>query len=143
MARSADPNEVRESRPVRSDDRSLGELFSELTHETSTLVRQEVALAKTELSQKATRIGKDVGFLAAGGAIAYAGLLAIIAAIILGLIQLGVTWWLAAAIVGIVVAAIGGVLVWQGINELKQTNPAPTQTLESLKEDAQWTKDQI
>jgi Putative Actinobacterial Holin-X, holin superfamily III len=143
MARSADPNEVRENRPIRSDDRSLGELFSELTQETSTLVRQEVALAKTELSQKATRIGKDMGFLAAGGAIAYAGLLAIIAAIILGLIQLGVTWWLAAAIVGIVVAAIGGFLVFRGLDELKQTNPAPTQTLQSLKEDAQWTKDQI
>jgi Putative Actinobacterial Holin-X, holin superfamily III len=143
MARSADPNEVRESRPISSDNRSLGELFSELTHETSTLVRQEVALAKTELSQTATQVGKDMGFLAAGGAIAYAGLLAIIAAIILGLIQLGVTWWLAAAIVGIVVAAVGAFLVFRGLDELKQTNPAPTQTLTTLKEDAQWTKDQI
>ena len=55
------------------DDRSLGELFSELAQETSTLVRQEVQLAKTEMGQKASRVGKDVGFLAAGGAVAYAG----------------------------------------------------------------------
>ncbi len=67
------------------DDRSLGELFKDLSHETSTLVRQEVALAKTELTQTATEVGKDVAFLAVGGAVAYAGLLAILAAIILAL----------------------------------------------------------
>lgn len=49
------------------DDRSIGELFAELAQESATLVRQEVQLAKTEMSQKASRVGKDVGFLAAGG----------------------------------------------------------------------------
>jgi hypothetical protein len=57
------------------DDRSLGELFSALATDTSTLVRQEVELAKTEMTQKATRVGKDIGFLLAGGAVAYAGFL--------------------------------------------------------------------
>ena len=52
---------------IDRDDRSLGELFSELTQETRTLVRQEVDLAKSEMSQKASRLGKDIGFLAAGG----------------------------------------------------------------------------
>jgi hypothetical protein len=143
MARPANPNQMQETRPATKDDRSLGELFSELAQETSTLVRQEVALAKTELTHNASEVGKDVGFLAAGGAVAYAGLLALIAAIILGLIQLGVTWWLAAAIVGIVVAGIGGFLVWNGLQNLKHVSLAPTQTLDSLKEDAQWTKEQI
>ena len=64
------------------DDRSLGELFSELAQDTSTLVRKEVQLAKTEMSQKASRVGKDVGFLAVGGAVAYAGLLAVLAGVI-------------------------------------------------------------
>lgn len=70
---------------TQRDDRSLGELVGDLSRETRTLVRQEVALAKTELTQTATEVGKDVGFLAVGGAVAYAGFLAILAAIILAL----------------------------------------------------------
>jgi hypothetical protein len=106
------------------------------------LVRQEVELAKTEMSQKASQVGKDVGFLAAGGMVAYAGFLALIAAVIIGLGQLGVTWWLSALLVGLVVAAIGAYLVFQGINDLKNANLAPQKTIETLKEDQQWAKQQ-
>src|SRR5437870_5572019 len=98
-----------ENRPPA--DRSLGELFSELTSEIATLVRQEADLAKTEMSQKAARVGKDVGFLAAGGAVAYAGLLALIAGVILLLAQFGLAAWLAAMLVGLVVAGAGAFLV--------------------------------
>src|SRR6476660_9567913 len=98
----------------QQDNRSLGELFSALAADTGTLVRQEVELAKTEMTQKATRVGKDIGFLVAGGAVAYAGFLALIAAIAIGLGQLGVPWWLAALLVALVVGGIGGVLVMQG-----------------------------
>ena len=82
------------------DGRSLGELFSELAQETSTLVRQEVNLAKTEMSQKASSAGKHVGVLAAGGALAYAGLLAILAGII-ALLNDVMPLWAAALLVGI------------------------------------------
>ena len=123
-------------------ERSLGELFADLTRETSTLVRQEVNLAKTEMTQKAGRVGKDVGFLAIGGAIAYAGLLAILAAIIIALADLGLPWWLSALLVGLVVAAIGYFLIQRGRNALKQEDLAPTQTIETLKEDAEWMKEQ-
>ncbi len=126
-----------------SQDRSLGELFGDLSRETSELVREEVSLAKTEMSHKAAEVGKDVGFLAVGGAAAYAGLLALIATIIIGLAQAGVTWWLSALIVGLVVTAIGGFLVLRGLDNLKHTNLAPTETMDTLKEDAKWTKDQI
>jgi len=121
----------KEQRPAASDSRSLGDLFAELSRETTTLVRQEVTLAKAELSQKAAQVGKDVGFLAAGGAVLYAGFLALIAAVIIGLGQLGLTWWVSALLVGIVVAGIGAFLVWQGINDLRRGNIAPTQTLET------------
>jgi len=67
------------------DERSLGDLFGDLSRETSALVRHEVELARTELGQKASQVGKDVGALAVGGAIAYAGFLAILAAIIVAL----------------------------------------------------------
>ena len=123
------------------DDRSLGELFSELAQETSTLVRQEVQLAKTEMGQKASRVGKDVGFLAAGGAVAYAGLLAILAGIIVLLGQV-IPMWLSALLVGLVVAGVGYFLVRRGLDALKREDLAPRQTIETLKEDQQWAKDQ-
>jgi hypothetical protein len=123
------------------DDRSLGELFSELAQETSTLVRQEVDLAKTEIGQKASRVGKDVGFLAAGGAVAYAGLLAILAAVVV-VLDTFLPLWLAALLVGLVVAAVGYFLVKKGLDALKSEDVAPRQTIETLKEDGQWIKDQ-
>ena len=123
------------------DGRSLGELFSELAQETSTLVRQEVDLAKTEMGQKASRVGKDVGFLVAGGAVAYAGLLAILAGVIV-VLDTFLPLWLAALLVGLVVAAVGYFLVKKGLDALKREDVAPRQTIETLKEDGQWIKDQ-
>lgn len=123
-------------------ERSLGELFGDLARETSTLVRQEVELAKTEMSQKASNIGKDIGFLAVGGAIAYAGVLALGAALIIGLAQLGLPWWLSALLVGLVVAGIGYFLVQKGLSALKQQNLAPQKTIETIKEDVEWAKGQ-
>src|SRR5215207_1854470 len=123
------------------DERSLGELFAELARDTSTLVRHEVQLAKTEMSQKASRVGKDVGFLAAGGAVAYAGLLAVLAGIIVLLGQV-IPMWLSALLVGVVVAGVGYFLVRRGLDALKREDPAPRQTIETLKEDQQWAKDQ-
>src|SRR5678809_1459440 len=81
--------------PRATEERSLGELFVDLTDAVKTLVRQEAQLAKTELGQKAGRVGKDVGFLAAGGAVAYAGLLAIIGSLIAMLAHV-MPWWAAA-----------------------------------------------
>lgn len=124
-------------------DRSLGELLSELMHEMTTLVRQEITLAKNEMSQKAATAGKNVGALAVGGAVAYAGLLAIIAAIVLILVRMGMPAWGAALLVGIIVVAIGGALVSKGLSALKQMDITPQQTVETLKEDSRWAKDQI
>ncbi len=123
------------------DDRSLGELFSELAQETTTLVRHEVNLAKVEMSEKASRAGKHVGFLAAGGAVAYAGLLAILAGVIV-LLNDVMPLWLSALLVGLVVAAVGYFLVRRGLNALKREDFAPRQTMETLKEDQRWAKDQ-
>jgi hypothetical protein len=125
------------------DDRSLGELFGDLARDMGTLVSQEVTLARTELTQTASRVGKDIAFLAVGGMIAYAGLLAIVAAVIILLATYGVPWWLSALIVGLVVAGVGYVLVQRGLAALKREDLAPRQTIESLKEDAQFAKEQV
>jgi len=125
------------------DDTSLGDLLSNLVQETSTLARQEVQLAKAELKQSAEQAGRSIASLLIGGAVAYAGLLALLAAAILGLGQAGVDWWLAALIVGLVVIAIGGILIMKARAGLKPENLAPTTTIESLKEDREWVKEQI
>jgi len=130
---------MQDAQPAK-EDKSLGELLGDLTREITTLVREEATLAKTEMSHKLSRVGKNVGFLAAGGAVAYAGLLAIIAAIIIGLAQAGLEWWVSALLVGVVVAAIGGYLVSRGLNNLKQEDLTPHQTVETVKEDAQWIR---
>ncbi len=127
---------------IVKEERSLGDLFSELATETSTLVRQEVALAQTELTQKATSVGKNVGFLVVGGAVGYAALLAILAAAIIGLAYF-VPAWAAALIVGVVVGIIAFVLISSALKALKETSLTPNQTVETLKEDAEWLKNQV
>ena len=125
------------------DERSLGDLFSDLSRETTTLVRQEVQLAKAELTQSATEAARGIGMLVAGGAVAYAGLLFLLLAIVFGLIEAGWDAWLSALVVGLVVVAIGAVLVLRGRESLKPANLAPQKTVETLKEDAAWAKEQI
>jgi hypothetical protein len=127
---------------MQREERSIGELFSELANETSTLIRQEISLAQVEMTQKATKAGKNVGFLAAGGAIGYAGLLAIVAGIIMGLSYF-MPAWLAAIIVGAVIAVASYVLISSALTALKNMEVKPAATVETIKEDARWLKNQV
>ena len=126
----------------RVEERPLGELFSDLVNETTTLVRNEVALAKVEMTQKVTKVGGNVGSLVIGGAIGYAALLALCAAAIL-LLDLAMPAWLAALIVGVVVAVVAWILVSKALTALRNMELKPQESVESLKEDAQWIKEQI
>ncbi|HUQ33149.1 MAG TPA: phage holin family protein [Pyrinomonadaceae bacterium] len=126
----------------RKDNRSIGELFAELAGDTSTLVRQEVALAKAELTRNAASVGKQVGLLAVGGALGYLALLALVAGVIMGLAEV-IPAWVSALIVGGVFALIASWLITKALHALKQTDIAPRQTIETLKEDARWMKDQV
>jgi hypothetical protein len=130
-------NEVR-----RMEERPLGELLSDLVNETTTLVRNEVALAKVELTQKATKVGRNIGSLVIGGAIGYAALLAVCAAVIL-LLDNVMPAWAAALIVGAIVGSVAWLFISKAISELKKMDLKPQETVESLKEDAQWIKEQI
>lgn len=124
------------------EERSLGELFSELASETGTLVRQEVALAQVELTQKAVSVGKNVGYLVIGGAVGYAAALALIAALTIGLSHF-IAAWAAALIVGAVVGTAAYLMISSALAALKKTDFAPRETVETLKEDAQWLKKQV
>ena len=126
----------------RMDERPLGELFSDLVNETTTLVRNEVALAKVEITQKATKVGTNIGSLVIGGAIAYAALLAVCAAVIL-LLDRWMPAWVAALVVGVIVGVVAWLMISKAISALRSMELKPQETVESLKEDAQWIKEQI
>jgi hypothetical protein len=126
-----------------SDDRSLGQLFGDLSRQLGTLIQKEVQLAKTEMATRVTTIGRDAGMIGAGGALAYAALLMALIAIALLLIQLGITPWLGFLLVAILVGAIAAVLIQRGRAELQKTDLAPRQTIETIKEDAEWAKQQV
>jgi len=125
------------------EDQSLGDLFAELSGEVSALVRQELALAKLEITEKVARTGSDIAILALGGAILYAGFLALIATIMVGLALILESVVLAAFIVAIVVLGGGYYCVRRGLNNLKRDNLAPRETLDSLELNLSWAKDQF
>jgi hypothetical protein len=123
------------------DDRSLGEIVGDLSHDLTTLVKQELELARTELKAEATKAGKGAGMLGGAGV---AGLLALI----LGSFALAYlldNWMpveLAFLIVTLLWAIVGAVLAARGRKELKNANPQLPETQQTLKEDAQWARAQ-
>jgi xanthine/uracil permease len=126
-----------------TDNRSLGDLLSDLSRETATLVHQEVALARSELTRNVARVGRHAAMIAVGGALAYAGVLAVVSAMVLVLIRAGLTPWLAAVIAGVVILVVGYALVQMGLSALRRDPVAPEATVETMKENAAWAKNQM
>lgn len=122
-------------------ERSLGELFGDMTRDFSTLIRKEVELAKTELKEEAQAAGKAGGMLGAAGVV---GLVAfIILAMTIAFALDAFLWrWVAFLIVTVVLAAIAAVLASTGKKKLAAVNPTPEKTVQTLKEDAQWLNEQ-
>ncbi len=158
-----DPNEAvlveptggRPAPPTAPDDRSIGDLLGDLASETTTLVKQEVALAKSEIRQEvraatdeAKTAAGHAGAIAAGGAVAYTGLIAVVIGLgwLLGEL-LADAEWLGLVLVGLIVAGVGYALVQSGLkklkkdlHDLKQIDPTPDRTIKTLKEDKEWLK---
>ena len=120
-------------------DRPVGELLKQLSQETSTLVRQELDLAKAEMRRQGKQAGKGAGFLGGAGVAGLLALGAFTAFAIAGLSEFMDTW-LAALIVTVIYGAIAGVLALSGKNKLQDATPPAQQTIETLKEDAEWAK---
>ena len=132
------------------DERSLGQLLKELSSETTTLLRQEVDLAKAEMSEKVSRVGTNVASVGVGGAVALVGAMALVAALILGLISLfdnfmspEVAVWVAPLLVGAVLAAIGYSMISKAMATLRQESLTPKKTTQSLQENKEWLKEKI
>lgn len=125
---------------ITTDDRSLGQMFADLSQEARTLIHQELQLAKIELTEKASTMARGAAFVVGGGLLAYGGLLAIVAAIVLVLIALGLPAWAGALLGGVAVAGTGYVLIRSGLAALRPQQLVPRETIETLKEDAQWLR---
>ena len=119
---------------------TIGELFGELTRETGTLIRQQMELARLELSQRVSRLGKGLTRVVIGGALATGGLLAIVAGIVLAVTALGVPAWVSALVVGAALTLVGYLLAQQAIAAMSREDLTPQATLETLKENAEWIK---
>jgi hypothetical protein len=131
--------EGHDAQPALSDH-SIGELVKDLATETSTLVRQEIDLAKAEMTDRGKRAGKGAGMLAAGAGVALLAFGALTAGVIAAL-DLAMPTWLAALIVTVVYGAIAAVLVQIGRKQVQEAAPpVPEETIESVKEDVQWAK---
>jgi uncharacterized membrane protein YqjE len=120
-------------------EESIGDLLKRLSQDTSTLVKQEMALARAELTEQGKRAGKGAGMLGGAGV---AGLLTLgaLTATLIGVLDTAMAFWLAALIVTLVWAAVAGVLALQGRNKIKEATPPAPQTVETVKEDVRWAK---
>ncbi len=135
--------DVRGAPPPPAAEPSLGELFKQLTQDSATLIRQEVALAKAELRENMKGVGTSLAMIAVGGMLALVGLLALTAFLVILLGDLLANYWLAALIVGLLFAVIGGVLISIHVNRLRQIDLKPEQTIQTLQEDKRWIQSEI
>lgn len=126
---------------MANEERSLGELLGAVTNDLSALVRDEIALAKAEIQQTISKAVKDIVFIVVGGFFAYTGLLALIAAAILGLANV-VAPWLSALIIGGVIALVGVVLLLRGINSIGNIDVVP-RTTQTVKEDVNIVREKL
>ena len=123
-------------------EQSIGELFGRLSQQLSALVRQEVELAKAELRDKGKRAGAGAGLIGGGGLLGLGAFAALTTTVILVLATF-LDAWLAALVVTVVYAAGAAVLAMSGKKKVQAISPVPAQTVETLKEDAQWAKTQL
>jgi uncharacterized membrane protein YqjE len=139
----ADNGETTQNPPPQRSaaEPSLGKLFKELAQESSTLIQQEMALAKAEMRENFKHLAKDAVLLAIGGGLLMVGLLVLTAFLValLGDI-LGDEYWLGALIVGAVFALIGGIVLAKGKSNLQHDELKPDQTIQTLKDDKRWAQ---
>lgn len=133
-----------------TQERSLFDLVRNLRDEGTTLVRQEVALAKAEMGEKVSRVGRNLAYAVVGGAVAHLALIFVLLAAV-GAIDFGVEQtdaaphgdWIAPLVVGLVVGGIGVALLLKAKSALTTMSMAPEQTIASLTEDKKWVQKKV
>ncbi|HYI25804.1 MAG TPA: phage holin family protein [Thermomicrobiales bacterium] len=144
MDRSGSPGRQGEVPPVggAAGDQGLGSLVSGIVEDLQNIVRGEVRLAKTEMKEEASAMGRAAASIVAGALVALVGFIFLMLGVTY-LINQSLEMWLSAGIVGVALLVIGGILAMIGKNRLQAASLKPTQTIDSLKEDQQWANQQI
>ena len=115
-------------------NRPIGELLSELSRDLGTLVRKEVELAKLELGEIAAKLARRAIFIGIGAALAFAGVMALVSTLILAGVAMGLSPLVSSLIVTLLMFALGGILVSQGLAALRKDRLVPTETIQTLKD---------
>jgi len=127
-----------DGRPSAAEDTSIGQLIGDISDDLSRLLRQEVELAKAEVRQEAVKAGKAAGMLSGAALAGYMVVVLLSFALVFALANVMDAGW-AALIVAVIWAIVGAILYSTGRNKLRTVSP-PRQTVETLREDAQWLK---
>lgn len=126
----------------RPEHRSVADLFGDLARETSTLVRQEVKLATTEMGDKAKLAGTQIAVMAGGVLLGLLSFVILVWALIFGIAE-AVPLWASALIVGGALAITAGILAGVGVSKLKELDPKPRQAAFELEETKTWVQRQV
>ena len=134
-----------------SSPNSIPVLLRELRDETTTLLRQEVNLAKAEMKENVSRLGSHAAHIAVGAFVAYAGIIVLLigigdlldAVLVRAGLNEDVADWLAPTIVGLIVALIGWMMLSKAKHAIAHDDLAPEQTIETLRENKQWAQSKL
>lgn len=121
----------------------IGELFKKFGQDASTLVRQEITLAKLELRESAKGLAQDAGKLGAAAGLGLLGALALVAFVIVGLGDLIDNYWLSSLIVAVLLLGAAAMLAKGALQHMKRNSLAPRETVQTLREDQRWAKREV
>ena len=122
---------------------SLGDLFRQLADDSATQIRQEVALAKTEMRENVKHAARDASMIAVGGVVAAIGALVLVAFLVMIVGKALGAPWAGALVVGLLFVVVGAVIARGAAKHLKHDTLTPEQTIRSLKEDKQWVQSEM
>jgi hypothetical protein len=128
---------------LREDSRGIGDLLGDLGRQVSTLVRKVIDLARVEVTSSVGRMSRGAAMAGVGGSVVYAGVLVLLLAAVLGLIEAGMDAWLAALVVAAITVVVGGAIASIGVRQMQTTELAPKQTAETVRENVEFVKEQM
>ena len=126
----------------QKSEATVGQLFGALASDTGALVRQEVQLAATEMTEKAKAAARSAGFIVAGGALLQVACVAVVLALMAGLYPTAPPW-ASAAVLGLIFVGAGAILVRSGLSTLEHLGTGPSETITTLRDDAVGLKEQL
>lgn len=136
-------NQASNTQRPPTNNESLGDTVTGIVEDLQNIVRGEVQLAKTELKEDATTMGKAAGMMAAGAFVGLVGFIFLMLALAYLINEFLDEMWASAGIVALALLIIAGILAMVGKNKLSEANLKPEETIESVKEDKQWANQQV